>query len=82
MITTQGIIIQIRMSDIKELSRITSGVKLMDLKNGVKVAKIAKVRNGLGLSEATSEDGDDEEYGEDMEERVREANDAEEESEE
>jgi len=52
MITTQGIIIQIRMSDIKEISRITSGVKLMELKNGVKIAKIAKVRVGLGLSEA------------------------------
>ena len=82
MITTQGIIIQIRMSDIKEISRITSGVKLMDLKNGVKIAKIAKVRNGLGLSEASSDEEDDEEYGEDMEDRVREAKEAEEESDE
>ncbi len=55
MITTQGVIIQIRMSDIKEISRITSGVKLMDLKDGVKIAKIAKVRNGLGLSEAEAD---------------------------
>lgn len=56
MITTQGIIIQIRMDDIKEISRITSGVKLMDLRNGVKIAKIAKVRLGLGLSEIGTEE--------------------------
>jgi DNA gyrase subunit A len=80
MITTQGIIIQIRMSEIKELSRITSGVKLMDLRDGVKIAKIAKVRTGLGLQEADPED--DEEYGEDMEDRIREAKEAEEESDE
>ena len=58
------------------------GLKLMDLKNGVKIAKIAKVRNGLGLSEATSDEDDGEEYGEDMEDRVREAKEAEEESDE
>lgn len=56
MITTQGIIIQIRMGDIKEISRITSGVKLMDLKDGVKIASIAKVRRGLGLSEDVIEE--------------------------
>ena len=59
MITTQGIIIQIRMSDIKEISRITSGVKLMDLRDGVKIAKIAKVRNGLGLSEEVLEESEE-----------------------
>ena len=44
MITTEGIIIQIRMSDVSVLGRITSGVKLINLEKGVKVAKIAKVR--------------------------------------
>ena len=45
MITTEGIIIQIRMSDIRELGRITTGVKLMNLEEDVKIAKIAKVRD-------------------------------------
>ncbi len=56
MITTQGIIIQIRMGELKEISRNTSGVKLMELRNGVKIAKIAKVRTGLGLDESVVED--------------------------
>ncbi len=45
MITNEGIIIQIRMSDISTLGRITSGVKLINMEKGVKVAKIAKVRD-------------------------------------
>ena len=44
MITTAGIIIQIRMSEVKTIGRITSGVKLMNLADGVKIVKIAKVR--------------------------------------
>ncbi len=44
MITTGGIIIQIRMAEISTLGRITSGVKLIDLAKGVSVAQIAKVR--------------------------------------
>ena len=44
MITTAGIIIQIRMGDISTLGRITSGVKLINLDDKVSVAKIAKVR--------------------------------------
>ncbi len=44
MITSAGIIIQIRMSEIPVHSRITSGVKLINLEEGVKVVKIAKVR--------------------------------------
>ncbi len=44
MITTLGTIIQLRMDDISTLGRITSGVKLINLDEGVKVAKIAKVR--------------------------------------
>ena len=45
MITTEGIIIQIRMEDISTLGRITSGVKMMNVDKDVKVAKIAKVRS-------------------------------------
>ena len=44
MITTEGIIIQLRMEDISTLGRITSGVKMMNVEKSVKVAKIAKVR--------------------------------------
>ncbi len=51
MITTEGIIIQIRMQDISTLSRITSGVKLMDLEDGVRIAKIAKVREKISDGE-------------------------------
>ncbi len=68
MITTTGVIIQIRMKEVNEYSRITSGVKLMNLDDeSVKVAKIAKVRTGLGLSEDFDEDADGEE-GEESEE--------------
>ncbi len=46
MITTEGIIIRILCSQISEIGRITSGVKLMNLdqKKSIKVASIAKVR--------------------------------------
>ena len=52
MITNEGIIIQIRMSDLRELGRVTSGVKLMDLAENVKIAKIAKVRDEISEDEA------------------------------
>jgi DNA gyrase subunit A len=66
MITTEGIIIQIRMSDIRELGRMTTGVKLMNLEDNVKIAKIAKVRdkvqddNGMEIDLPESEDTEDE----------------------
>ena len=44
MITTEGIIIRLQCSDISILGRITSGVKLINLTNGVTVASVAKVR--------------------------------------
>ena len=51
MITTEGIIIQLRMQDISTLGRITSGVKMMDLEDGIKIAKIAKVREKISNGE-------------------------------
>lgn len=45
MITTEGIIIRLECKDISILGRITSGVKLMDLKDDITVASIAKVRD-------------------------------------
>ncbi len=47
MITSAGIIIQIRMNEIPVHGRITSGVKLINLEEGVKVVKIAKVREDI-----------------------------------
>jgi len=53
MITSSGTIIQIRMNEVNTLGRITSGVKLINLDDKVKVAKIAKVREKIsdGVSE-------------------------------
>ena len=45
MITTEGIIIRLECDSISILGRITSGVKLMDLKDNITVASIAKVRD-------------------------------------
>ncbi|MDO4284959.1 MAG: DNA gyrase subunit A, partial [Eubacteriales bacterium] len=44
MITTAGVIIQLRTGEISKYSRITSGVKLIQLDEGSRVARIAKVR--------------------------------------
>ena len=44
LITTEGIVIRMEVSGISTLGRITSGVKLINLDEGVKVAKVAKVR--------------------------------------
>ena len=59
MITTGGIIIQLRCAEISEYGRITSGVKLIDLKDNVQVASIAKVRQ----TEKTSDDEEIDESG-------------------
>ena len=45
LITTEGIIIRIACADISILGRITSGVKLINLTDGVTVASVAKVRD-------------------------------------
>ena len=45
-ITTEGIVIRLKVADISLLGRNTSGVKLIniDIESGVAVASIAKVR--------------------------------------
>jgi len=67
MITTAGIIIQIRMEDVSTLSRITSGVKLIQLEKNNKVARIAKVREKISNGDQDFSDVNDalEEIGED-----------------
>lgn len=47
MINTAGIIIQIPANQFKKIGRITSGVKMMNLDEGVKVVQIAKVRDSV-----------------------------------
>ena len=48
MITDAGIIIQISMNDVSTYGRNASGVKLMNLDENVKIAKVAKVREKFG----------------------------------
>ena len=71
MITTEGIVIQLRMEDISTLGRITSGVKMINLDDGVKVARIAKVREKV--SDGSQEFANVEDAMEDIpeEERVK-----------
>lgn len=45
MITTEGILIQMKVSDVSVYGRAASGVKMMNLEDGVTVASIAKVRD-------------------------------------
>ena len=59
MITTEGILIQLRMEDIKTLGRITSGVKMINLGTNVKVARIAKVREKVSDGNQEFENLDD-----------------------
>ena len=55
MITTEGIIIRMKVDGISVLGRVTSGVKLMNLSDDVTVASIAKVREDKSLMENTDE---------------------------
>ena len=59
MITTAGTIIQLRVAEISKLGRITSGVKLINLDEGVKVAQIAKVRERVSNGDQEFENPDD-----------------------
>ncbi len=59
MITQEGIIIQLRMEDISTLGRNTSGVKMIQLDQGVKVAKIAKVREKISNGDQEFENIED-----------------------
>lgn len=70
MITTAGIIIQLRMEDVSTLGRNTSGVKLIQLEKNNKVARIAKVREKI--SNGDQEFSDVEDALEDIPEEVSE----------
>ncbi|MGN0290396.1 MAG: DNA gyrase subunit A, partial [Lachnospiraceae bacterium] len=49
MITTEGIIIRLKVEDISVLGRVTSGVKLINMDDDITVASIAKVREDKSL---------------------------------
>ncbi len=57
MITTEGIIIKLRVQDISTMGRIASGVKMMNLDEDVVVARIAKVKDKVD-GEETEEEAD------------------------
>ena len=59
MITTEGIIIQLRMEDVSTLGRNTSGVKLINLEKNNKVARIAKVREKISNGDQEFNDVED-----------------------
>jgi DNA gyrase subunit A len=61
LITDEGVIIQIDCSEISMLGRITSGVKLINLDEGVKVAAISKVRKTPGADDEVTETEETEE---------------------
>ena len=60
-ITTEGIIIRMQVSDISVIGRMTSGVKLVNMEDGVYVASIAKVREEKTADEAEEEASSDSE---------------------
>ena len=57
-ITTEGIIIRMKVSDISVLGRVTSGVKLINLSDQVTVASVTKVREDRDLK--NQENGEEE----------------------
>ena len=59
LITNEGIIIRMEVSGISKLGRITSGVKLINLDEGVKVARVAKVREENISDEGENADADE-----------------------
>jgi DNA gyrase subunit A len=55
LITTEGIVMRTPCSSISVLGRITTGVKVMDLKDGVKVASFSKVKKDPDENENSDE---------------------------
>jgi len=66
LITDKGVIIQIRANDVSKIGRITMGVKIMNLEPGVKLAKIAKVRDKVSDGDKELEDVTDDDTGENL----------------
>lgn len=60
LITTEGIIIRIKVNETALLGRVTSGVKLIDLKDEITVASIARVVEDKSLMPADEETSEEE----------------------
>ena len=72
-ITTEGIIIRIPVNGTALLGRVTSGVKLINLDEGVTVASIAKVREDKSIMESEdTEESDEDQQESDSEEESQE----------
>ena len=63
-ITTEGIIIRMKVADISILGRVTSGVKLINMDDDVTIASIAKVREDKSLMDEIEKAEDSEEITE------------------
>ena len=61
LITTEGIIIRIKVNETALLGRITSGVKLINLKDDVTVASVARVVEDKSLIPPENEETETEE---------------------
>lgn len=73
LITTEGIIIRIPVNGTALLGRVTSGVKLINLDEGVTVASIAKVREDKSIMESEdTEESDEDQQESDSEEESQE----------
>jgi DNA gyrase subunit A len=68
LITTEGIMIRTSVDMISVLGRNTSGVKVMNLEEGIKVASFTKVKNDDSQSEENSSESETEEQPEDASE--------------
>jgi DNA gyrase subunit A len=80
LITTEGVIIRINVMGTALLGRITSGVKLINLKEGVSVASIAKVVEDKSLippEETTNEDLPESTENQDLPEETEESSEIE-----
>ncbi len=68
LITNEGIIIRMAVSDISIIGRNTSGVKLMNIDpdSNVRVASIAKVRENAGHGDHDDQENSDENHTEDL----------------
>jgi len=51
LVTNQGIIIRIRVKEISQSGRVTSGVKLMNIDENISIASIAKIRDAIEENE-------------------------------
>ena len=66
LITTEGIMIRTSVDMISVLGRNTSGVKVMNLEEGIKVASFTKVKNDDSQNEESSSESETEEQPEDV----------------